>query len=82
MKEQARLCKLQLLNEKRVEWERRQEMRRKELAAKLAERQHQKTLCDAEKAIQLSQKGKRKCRTVRCGYCRWKIRRIYVLYCL
>jgi hypothetical protein len=39
MKEQARLCKLQLLKEKRVERERRQEVQRKELAAKLAEKQ-------------------------------------------
>jgi hypothetical protein len=51
MKEQARLCKLQLQKEKRVKRERRQEVRRKELAAKLAEKQHQKTLRDAEKAI-------------------------------
>ncbi|KNG52864.1 hypothetical protein TW65_09329 [Stemphylium lycopersici] len=57
MKEQARLCKLQLLQEKRVERERRQEVRRKEIAAKLAEKQHQKRLRDAKKSYTIAPKG-------------------------
>ncbi|EDU49860.1 predicted protein [Pyrenophora tritici-repentis Pt-1C-BFP] len=53
MKEKARLCKLQLQKEKRVERERLREERRKVAAAKLAEKQHQKLLNNARKVIQL-----------------------------
>jgi hypothetical protein len=60
LKEQARPYKLQQAQEKRVERERLKEVREKERAAKLAEKERQKAACDAGKAIQLSQNGKRK----------------------
>jgi hypothetical protein len=56
----ARLCKLQLQKAKRVERERVWDENRKRKAAEKAERDHQKRLRDAAKAIQLPQKGKRK----------------------
>jgi hypothetical protein len=60
LKEQARLYKLQVAEEKRVEKERLKEVRAKERAEKEAQKEAQKALRDSQKAIQPSQSGKRK----------------------
>jgi hypothetical protein len=60
LKEQARLYKLQVDEEKRVEREAAKAAREKEKADKAAERDRKNAARDAEKAIQQSQKGKRK----------------------
>jgi hypothetical protein len=60
LKEQARLYKLQVAEEKRVEKERLKEVREKERAAKKAEKEAKKAARDSQKAIQQPQNGKRK----------------------
>jgi hypothetical protein len=60
LKEQARLYKLQVAEEKRVEKERLKEVREKERAAKEAEKERKKAARDSQKAIQQPQNGKRK----------------------
>ncbi|KAF7577040.1 hypothetical protein PtrM4_012800 [Pyrenophora tritici-repentis] len=60
LKEQARLYKLQVAQEKRVERERLKEVREKEKAEKMAERAREKAARDSQKAIQQAQKSKRK----------------------
>ncbi|KAF7574024.1 hypothetical protein PtrM4_056470 [Pyrenophora tritici-repentis] len=60
LKEQARLYKLQVAQEKRVERERLKEVREKEKAEKMAERAREKAARDSQKAIQQAQNSKRK----------------------
>jgi hypothetical protein len=60
LQRQARLYKLQVAQEKRVEQERLKEVRAKEKAEEAAEKERQKAARNAQKAIQLFQKGKRK----------------------
>ncbi|EDU43489.1 conserved hypothetical protein [Pyrenophora tritici-repentis Pt-1C-BFP] len=60
LKEQARLYKLQVAQEKRVERERLREVREKEKAEKMAERAREKAARDSQKAIQQAQNSKRK----------------------
>ncbi|EDU48926.1 conserved hypothetical protein [Pyrenophora tritici-repentis Pt-1C-BFP] len=60
LKEQARLYKLQVAQEKRVERQRLKEVREKERAKQVAERARQKADRDSTKAIQQAQNNKRK----------------------
>jgi hypothetical protein len=59
-RDEAQIQRRVELEQRRVERERLKEVREKERAEKAAERQHQKDERDRAKALQLSQKGKRK----------------------
>ncbi|KAF1973682.1 hypothetical protein BU23DRAFT_463929, partial [Bimuria novae-zelandiae CBS 107.79] len=60
LRKAAKLCKEKITKEKRVAREAAKVAREKERAEKAAERARERKACDAAKALQSAQKGKRK----------------------